>query len=308
MRRVVISGATGMIGNALLVECIKNEVEVLVILRPNSRHNDRIPKSHLITRCECSLNRLNEFDFSQYRADWDVFYHFGWNFTASKFRNDVELQNLNIDFTLDAIKVAQKLGCKKFVGAGSQAEYGKQDMRMTSPEAPINPLTAYGVAKYNTGRMARLWCSQNDMDCFWCRIFSVYGKYDLPTTMVSTAILKLLHGEHVSFTAGVQLWDYIYSEDAGRAFYLIGENATGNKVYCIGSGKARPLREFIEIIRDVVAPGVSLGIGEIPYQNEPSHLWADISELEKDTTFKPQIPFPEGVYKTAEWMKKEVNT
>lgn len=55
-------------------------------------------------------------------------------------------------------------------------------------------------------------------------------------------------------TKGEQLWDYLYSRDAARALRLLGKNGRDGKVYVLGSGNARPLAEYIKIIRDIVAP------------------------------------------------------
>lgn len=64
------------------------------------------------------------------------------------------------------------------------------------------------------------------------------------------------------------MWDYLYSADAGYAMYLLGEKGVPGKTYCIGGGTARPLREYIEAIRDAAAPGAEIGFGEIPYQEK----------------------------------------
>ncbi len=296
MRKVIITGATSMIGNALLHECIKNNVEVLVIIRPDSKNSNRIPYSPFIHICECDLKDLSIFDFTQYGSDWDVFYHFAWNYTTSKYRNDVIHQNLNIGYTLETLKIAKHLGCSKYVGAGSQAEYGFLNTDKIAPESPTDPVTAYGIAKYSAGKMTALLANQNDINFLWTRIFSVYGKYDLPTTMISSSIIKMLNGERTAFTSGIQLWDYLYSSDAGRAFYLIGEKSTGNKVYCLGSGKSRPLYEYIEIMKNVINPNLEIGIGDIPYNGKTiMNLCADISSLQKDTGFITEIGFKDGI-------------
>lgn len=305
MKKIVITGATGMIGNALLHECISNGVMVLAIVRPNSKNICRILDSPLVRIVECDLAELDRLDESIVGTDWDVFYHFGWNNASLTCRNDVVYQSLNIGYTIQAIKLAQKLGCKKFVGAGSQAEYGVLNTNIISPNSPTNPNTAYGIAKYTSGKMAGLWASQNGLDCLWTRIFSVFGAYDLSTTMISSSIRKMLKGERMQFTKGIQLWDYLYSSDAGHAFYLIGEDASGNKVYCLGSGQAKPLHEYIEIIHDIIDPNLEIGIGEIPYGNgEILNLCADIKSLQEDTGFVPKVNFETGISEVISYMKK----
>ncbi|MBQ0100941.1 MAG: NAD(P)-dependent oxidoreductase, partial [Lachnospiraceae bacterium] len=98
------------------------------------------------------------------------------------------------------------------------------------------------------------------------------------------------------FTRGEQMWDYLYSMDAGRALYLLGEKGVDGKTYVLGSGSARPLREYMEVIRDICAPGAALGIGALPYgRNQIMYLKADISEVRKDTGWMPEVTFEEGI-------------
>ena len=59
------------------------------------------------------------------------------------------------------------------------------------------------------------------MPFIWMRIFfSTYGPYDKSTSMIAESLGKLLRGEPMAFTPATQIWDYLYSEDAARAFYL----------------------------------------------------------------------------------------
>ena len=114
-----------------------------------------------------------------------------------------------------------------------------------------------------------------------------------------------LAGEETAFTPGEQEWDYLYSRDAGNAFYLIGEKGKDGSIYCVGSGKAKPLREYIYQIRDAAAPDATPGIGKKAYGTQPvMHLCADISSLKNDTGFEPAYEFSSGIRETIRWMKE----
>ena len=69
----------------------------------------------------------------------------------------------------------------------------------------------------------------------------MYGIYDKETSMISDSIRKMLRGEETSFTPAGQRWDYLYSEDAGRAFYLIGERGRDGAVYCVAADRPAAL-------------------------------------------------------------------
>ena len=85
---------------------------------------------------------------------------------------------------------------------------------------------------------------------------------------------------------------------------LLAEKGTGGRIYPIGSGIARPLKEYIEIIRDEIDPQLPLGFGEVPYSpKQVMHLCADISGLKEDTGFEPSVSFEEGARRTIAFVR-----
>ena len=294
MKRAIITGATGAVGTALALELASQGVEVLVLSRKGSRRNDNIPADPLISVAFCSLEEMEGFQNTTGK-DYDVFYHLAWMGTTGEERNDFELQNRNVKYALDAVALARRFGCHSFVGIGSQAEYGRKEEDLL-PDTPAAPETAYGMAKLCAGQMTRAYARQLGMRHLWVRILSVYGPYDQNGSMIMSTIEKLRTGRTPEFTRGEQMWDYLYSMDAGRALYLLGEKGVDGKTYVLGSGSARPLREYMEVIRDICAPGAALGIGALPYgRNQVMYLKADISEIRKDTGWMPEVTFEEGI-------------
>lgn len=292
MKRVVITGPTGVIGRALIDKCIKENIEVLAICRKGSLGIESIPKSTYVKVVECNLSELENFIYDE---TFDIFYHFAWEGTIGDSRNDMFLQNKNIIYTLDAVYLAKRLGCHTFIGAGSQAEYGRVEGKL-SPGTPTFPNNGYGIAKLCAGQMSRILCQQLGMKHIWTRILSVYGPQDDERTMIMTTIIKLMNGEIPTFTKGEQMWDYLYSEDAAIALYLLGENGQDGKVYCLGSGVAKPLYEYIYIIRDLIDCNLKVDLGAIPYSdNQVMFLCADIDAIKVDVGFTPSIEFSEGI-------------
>ncbi len=294
MKRVIISGATGTVGTALIDELVKNNIEVLVLCRENSKRLNVIPKHNLVTVKGCSLSDFANLQ-NDMGKDFDVFYHFAWEGTTWQDRNDMYLQNKNVEYTLDAVHTAKRFGCHTFIGAGSQAEYGRAEGVLKS-ETPCFAENGYGMAKYCAGQMTKVLCGQLGMKHIWVRILSIYGKNDGENTMVMSTINKLKKGEIPKLTKGEQMWDYLYSGDAAKALRLLGEKGVNGKVYPLGSGRVRPLAEYIKDIRDVVAPNGEIELGAIPYaENQVMHLCADITELQKDVGWAPQTDFKEGI-------------
>ena len=305
IRSAVITGPTGAIGTALCGVLLENGVEVYAVCRPGSARTDGLPQNERlhIVRCDAAeLDKLPE----RIRGPVDAFFHFAWAHTIGPGRNDMSAQIQNIRYTIDAVHAAEKLGCRVFLGAGSQAEYGRVEGKLT-PETPAFPENGYGMAKLCAGQMSRVECAKTGMDHIWMRILSIYGPRDGQATMISSTIRALLAGERPALTAGEQLWDYLYSEDVARAFWLAAEHGVSGSVYPVGSGKVMPLREYVEILRDCIDPALPLGFGEIPYSPlQVMHLQADISTLNADTGFVPKIEFREGIIRTIAWNREQL--
>ena len=304
MERIFVTGATSMIGSALVSESLANGVEVYAMVRKNSPKIGRLPVNSRLHLVEGDLDALGELP-AKVPVRIDTFYHIAWGHTGAKRNERTELQADNIRTTLQAIRVAAEMGAEKFIGAGSQAEYGPKDLERIGPDTETNPVTPYGAAKLAAGLLGRMLAHELGIAFIWPRIFSTYGIYDKPTSMISMSIRKMLAGEKTSFSPAEHRWDYLFSEDAGRAFYLMGEKGKDGAVYCIGSGESRKLRLFIEEMAEACGVPVT-GIGEIPYPKDGKvrNLCADITNLTEDTGFVPRVSFEEGIRRTVAWMRE----
>lgn len=296
MKKVVITGPTGEIGLALIERLIKEQVEVLAICRPNSWRRNLLPGSPYVKVIECDLANLKEL--FTLKETYDVFYHFGWCASYGAERENLYLQNLNVQYELDAVELAAHLGCKKFIGAGTQAEYGRKNEPL-KPDTATFPETAYGAAKLCAGQFSRLACRQKGISHIWVRICSVYGFGDGPYTLITYIMNQLKKQEDIELTPCEQIWDYLYVEDAAEAFYRIGAMVEEEKIYCLGSGQERTLLSYMQEVEQFARDkGLKskVKIGAKPYgANQMMYLCADISELKKDIGYEPNISFYEGL-------------
>lgn len=303
MNKVIITGPTGAIGIALIQKLAEQGVKVTAVCHRHSNRIRRIPVSEMVQIIECNLDELYSLP-ELLEHNYDIFYHFAWACTIGDSRNNIEAQIANVQYTIDAVEVAVLLGCKRFVGAGSQAEYGRYE-GILNADVPTFPENGYGMAKLCAGQMSRIRCQQLGIKHIWTRVLSVYGPFDGENTMIMSVIYQLLRGDRPKCTKGEQIWDYIYSKDAAQAFYLLGEFGKDGKVYCIGSGKGIPLAEYINVIKSQINKRLEIGFGDIPYADKQvMHLCADISELQKDTGFVPEYSFESGIKETIAWCRK----
>lgn len=303
IKSAVVTGPTGAIGTALCRELAEHGIRVYAVCRPGSPRAAALPQHENIVPVSCDVAQLAHLP-EQIPGGADAFYHFAWAHTIGPGRNDMPAQIQNIRYTLDAVQAAGKLGCQVFIGAGSQAEYGRVEGMLT-PDTPCFPENGYGMAKLCAGQMSRVECRKLGIHHIWPRILSVYGPGDGSATMISGVIRQLLEGKKPALTEGIQKWDYLYSGDAALAFRLLALHGVDGKIYPVGGGEARPLREYVQILRDAIDPQLELGFGEIPYGPlQVMYLQSDISSLQEDTGFVPQVSFETGIRMTIDSLKR----
>lgn len=298
MKSVALTGVTGAIGMSMLKLLSEQDIKTLVFIHRGSPRNNNLDCFKNVEKVVCNLDELKEY---KAKENFDIFINMAW--VGGNIRYDVDTQLSNIQFALDTVRLAKRLGCKRYVGVGSQAEYGLVDSYLSS-STECNPVNPFGASKLYAGLMTRYLAHELGMDHIWTRVLSVYGPYDGSRTMISSLIQKLLKGEKPSLTFCEQIWDYIYSDDAANALYLVAEKGKNNKTYPIGSGEGRPLLDYVYDVRDSINKEAVLGIGDVPYKEDQSmFLCADIRELYEDTGFRPMTSFKDGIKKTVEWVK-----
>lgn len=296
MNRIIITGATGAIGTALIKKAIQRNINVLVFTRKDSKRNNNIVKNKLIQIEFCSLSEMKDMKNSD-DENYDVFFHLAWAGASGVGRNDINLQEDNIKFAMDALECAKRFGCKKFIGIGSQAEYGLTNEPLTS-STKTNPLTEYGKAKLIAGKELKKRAKDLNIDFNWVRVLSVYGENDGENTLISYAIKQFTSNNDLEVTKCEQEWDYLNSEDAANALLAIADFGIDGKTYVLGSGKTKKLSDYLEIIKKETKSKSIIKYGSKPYsKDQVMYLKADISELNQDTKWKPLIDFEDGIKK-----------
>lgn len=301
IKSAALTGATGAIGRALINELLKNGIRVLVFARESERARELERLG--ITVVYTDLSELENIHLSE---QYDAFFHLGWNGTRGEDRLNEQLQKKNVEYTLSAVRLAKRLGCKSFVGVGSQAEYGRVESGVKlSPETETNPDTFYGSEKLNAMQEARKLCGELGIKFCWCRVLSTYGIGDNPNNLIMYLINQCISGGECNLTPCEHKWDYLFTEDLARGLLLISKRGVNGEIYVIGSGTARDMKEYVNAVYDAVGnKDAKLNFGAIDYYpNQVMYLCADISKLVIDTGFAPEIPFEEGIKKTVDYYK-----
>jgi len=303
VKRAVITGAGGFIGRNLTRRLVHAGVEVSALDLPSGR--EACLDSGAAAFYSLDFSDLTGLANLMSGLHADVCYHLAWAGVSTDVKNDVEMQMSNLPFLINVLSACEKAGCKRVVIPGSSSEFAYCGETVTGGNLPA-PGDAYAACKAAAQVLAQWYAGQKGLALNWLLIGSIYGPGRNDSNLLTYAIKALLRHEPTAFSKLEQLWDYIYIDDLVDAMYLVGEYGKPGVTYPVGSGKARPLSAYIEKVHALIAPEDTLGIGKLPYKNgsKPDNSVLDISTLQADTGFVPQVSFEAGIQKTIAYFKE----
>ena len=301
MENVIITGAAGFVGSYTVNYFLEQGCRVLALdmgEKPN-----RLGEHPRLTYAQCDISDAAALEAAAQSGNYDTFIHFAWAGSAGPARVDYNLQMKNALTTVECLKTAKKLGCKRFVCAGSIME---KEVEAAVHDQGSRPGMGYiyGMGKHIAHCLCKSVAADIGIELVWPMITNAYGAGELSPRFVNTTIRKIIQGEPLQFTSGTQSYDFVYVTDVARAFYLIAKNGRPFCEYMIGSSTARPLKEFIiEMVRSL-APDRQPIFGDIPFTgtNMPLSTF-DCTDTERDCGFRAEVSFAEGTRMTMDWLK-----
>lgn len=300
MKRVVVTGADGFIGSAVVAQLRGLGHDVLAIVRNPAVKHDMHGARLLVLDLD-DIEQLPQRVDSQ----WDIIIHLAWRDTYGAARKDIQRQMRNITDFRRCMAAAAEIGCKRFVGIGTIMELEHSFDLPDGTKYRARQDYIYALTKMLTHASLFSETEKNGMDGVWCTLTNVYGVGDESGRLVNYVINSLLTGVEPRFSKGTQLYDFVYITDVARAIVDVALKGLSYEDYLIGSGSAAPLRNFLETIRCHLAPQMEFHYGDMPGAgpNLPPDV-VSIRKLCEHTGYRPQVSFERGIQLLYDWMKE----
>ncbi len=301
MKRVIITGADGFVGSYTVEACLAHGAEVLAI--DLAKEPRRLQTSDTLKYLSCDMADLDTMRQAIPCDTYDTMIHFAWAGSAGPERMNYELQLRNAAATVELMKFAKEIGCTRFVCAGSIMELEVEAAIHTQGSRP-GMAYIYGMGKHIAHCLCKSVAADIGIELLWPMITNAYGVGEFSPRFVNTTIRKIINGEPLQFTAATQNYDFVYITDVAEAFYCIAERGKPFCEYMIGSGHARPLKEFILEMQQALAPEAVPLFGDVPFTGTNMPLSAfSVEDTMRDTGFEAKVSFAEGTRLTMDWLK-----
>lgn len=242
-KRVLLIGASGLLGRQFSAEFFSQNYEVLRIGNSNSFHNDVRVSLHEIE----SLRKL----LHEYKPTHVI--NSAWVTSPYEYRNSPQ-NRVYMDSSVALAKLCVENKVLVYVGIGTSAEYGSTNQVVNCEIDRANPINKYGFYKQATFRKIQQSLTSTPLNFLWLRIFQAYGPGEHEERLIPSLINSLSRGECFTLENPSTVLDFITSRDVAKALLFCLEH----KIYgCVDVGTSRgtSVQSLAELVRDIIGRG-----------------------------------------------------
>jgi nucleoside-diphosphate-sugar epimerase len=302
MKRVLLTGATGLIGRHCLEPLLRSGYDVhTVSTRPSSTNPPGFytHQADLLEPAQVAALLAN--------VQPSHLLHLAWYTQPGAYWTSLE--NIRwVQASLDLLQAFVAHGGRRVVMAGSCAEYDWSHGYCAERITPLRPATMYGKAKHALQLLEDAFAEQAQISAAWGRIFFLYGPHEYPERLVAAVTRALLQKQPACCSHGNQIRDFMYVQDAADAFVALLESDVRGAVN-IASGAPITLKQIIFHIADMLARRELVQLGALPAPvGEPPLLVANIDRLANEVGWRPAYELERGLEQTVRWWQTTLGT
>jgi nucleoside-diphosphate-sugar epimerase len=182
--------------------------------------------------------------------------------------------------------------------------YGKPEYLPIDENHPLKAYNPYSHSKLIAEEICCYYKDQFHVGVSILRPFNVYGPGQSGQFLIPEMIMKMLD-PGTSFIEVMDLRpkrDYVFVDDFTEALYLSMDGP--RVIYNIGSGYSLSVEQILNEISIISGKEKIIRNKGIERPNEVYDLFADISRISKDLSWKPQVGIRDGLEKCIEWISK----
>jgi UDP-glucose 4-epimerase len=290
----VVTGGAGFIGSHMVDLLLRRGYRVQVIdnlvggRRANLAHHADNPD---LAFAELDIRAI-EPDSALFAGARYVFHFAGIGDIVPSIERPAEYMSVNVQGTVQVLEAARAAKVTKLVYAASSSCYGLA-ATPTREDHPIAPQYPYALSKYQGEQAVFHWGRVYGLPVNSIRIFNAYGTRSRTSGAYGAVFgvflrQKLAGAPFTVVGDGTQRRDFLFGSDVAAAFLAAAETDRVDRIYNLGAGDPQSVNRLVELLGGPVV--------HIPKRpGEPDCTHADISRIQAELGWKPELSFEQGV-------------
>ena len=310
--RVLVTGASGFIGSHLVHRLLADGVDTHVLTSAVSSVlgvrlvdiRDRITVHEGSLADRCAMDAVVEA-----ARPTHVFHLGAYTHVGKSWQRVDECVQTNVQGTANLLQALDGTGYARFLNVGTSEIYGDVEVPFQE-DKPVHPVSPYAATKYAAECLCRVFHDGHDWPIVMVRPFNAYGPRQTVDRIIPEVIIRALRGQRLKMTQGRQTREFNYVEDIAdgmvRAMLVPGIEGELFNICC---GEDVSIRTVAETILDLLDNPVKAEFGALP--ERPTEIWTmrgDNTRARERLGWKPSWSLEEGLAKTIEWYRQEVDS
>lgn len=255
---VLINGASGYIGYHLTKEMLNADHNVYAVCRSSVGHLGEFEGNRNLVIITTTQDKLKE-KIADLKID--VWYQLLWDGAVGEKRSDALLQLSNEIMYVEAMKIAESIGCRKIIFTGTVYENFADDIIKNETE---NIHSFYIIAKKHAHDLTYQLSKSMKIQYIWVQFCHPVGKYMNKSQLFPYAVNAFSNNLPTSFGSCQNWFDIISVEYLCEALRLLGEKNVAKPFYYVGSGNPRILKDYLEEAAKICGYSLPIGFGKRP--------------------------------------------
>ena len=298
MARLLITGASGFIGRALiesLVERGGNELHAV------SWGTPKVPLSDRVSWHKCSLLDPGSVDALLAMLKPEVLIQLAWCADhATYWKDPANFDWLSANLNIARAFVRQR--GRRAVFAGTSAEYDwSGELPLKEFETPLKPQMLYGSCKLAAYLALKSFFEHDGASWAWARFFNPFGPYEDRRRLIPKVCLKLLAGEELDFDAARSQRDFLSVDEVGSALAALALSEVQGPVN-VGSGELTRVRDVVAILARFTGKDGLVNFSE--RSDAEYNIVADVTRLRDEVGWSSLWSLEGRLQQTFQWWEK----
>jgi len=301
MKRVLVTGGTGMIGAALVARLVAEGDGVTLLIRDRSNRSRLQGLEERLSFCAGDIRDEAAVKSAVRQAKPEVVFHLASTpFNPPTISPQMHLETI-VKGTMNLMEALSDRPAVRVVAAGSAAAYGSGSQ--LREDAPLRPGTVLGAMKASASLLLQMAARRSHLHTIELRLFTPYGPWEHPNRLIPYTILSALAGQDIRMTEGRQQRDMIFIDDVVEAFCAAAvKPVPAGSVLNIGFGVGTPVHTLVERLLALMGNPVKPLIGALPTRpDEILEMSADIAAAKAHMGWEPRTSIEEGLRRTIAW-------